>query len=302
MKLKNRRILCVGEVLWDRLPTGSVAGGAPMNVALHLTQLGQEAVFASCVGADEAGRKLIDFMKNAGLSVELIQKNFNLPTSEVIVSLDENKNATFNIVEPVAWDQIRLDYALKETAKEVGMIIYGTLSSRNAQTRKTILSLLQYDNIKLLDINLRPPYDKKQIVEQLIEPADIVKLNDSELIKIGEWYGKKNHELKELLKWFSSHFNKSFVCVTRGKDGAVVLEDGRIIENSGYKIDPIDTVGSGDAFLAGFISYKINGASTETAIGYACALGAFVATKPGATPAHIQDEIQIILNQKTGET
>lgn len=298
MKFKNKRILCVGEVLWDRLPTGSVPGGAPMNVALHLTQLDQEAMFASSVGDDEAGRKLIKFMKNAGLNVELIQKTYDLPTSEVIVSLDRFKSPTFNIVEPVAWDQIELNDSIQNAAKGAGSVIYGTLASRNLKTRETILALLKYDNLKLLDINLRPPYDKREIVEQLLAPADFVKLNDTELIKIAEWNNFKSNDLRKLINWFSENYNKNFVCVTRGKDGAMVLEDHQFVENDGFKVTPVDTVGSGDAFLAGFISSIINGMSIKDALNFACGLGSYVATKPGATPQLNHNEIKVILNQK----
>ena len=298
MKFKNKKFVCVGEVLWDRLPTGAVPGGATMNVALHLAQLGQEVLFASSVGDDEPGRKLIEFMKNAGLNVELIQKTNDLPTSEVIVSLDKFKSPTFNIVEPVAWDQIELFDTIQNAVKGAGFVIYGTLASRNRKTRETILALLKYDNLKLLDINLRSPYGKREIVEQLIAPADFVKMNDTELIEIAEWNNFKSNDLHKLINWFSEHYKKNFVCVTRGKDGAMVLEDHQVFENDGFKVTPVDTVGSGDAFLAGFISSIINEMSTIDALNFACALGAYVATKPGATPKLNTMEIQVILNQK----
>lgn len=299
MKFKNKKFLCVGEVLWDRLPTGSVPGGAPMNVALHLTQLGQEALFASSVGYDEAGRKLIKFMKNAGLSVELIQENYDLPTSEVIVSLDKYKSPTFNIVEPVAWDQFELNDSIQNAAKGVGFVIYGTLASRNLKTRETILALLKYENFKILDINLRPPYNQREIVEQLIVPANFVKMNDAELIEIAEWNNFKSKDLLKLINWFSENYNKNFVCVTRGKDGAMVLEDHKVIENDGFKVTPVDTVGSGDSFLAGFLSCIVNGMPTNVALNFACALGAYVATKHGATPQFNLGEINDIINTKT---
>lgn len=298
MKFKNKKFVCVGEVLWDRLPTGAVAGGATMNVALHLAQLGQEVQFASSVGDDEAGRKLIEFMKNAGLNVELVQTTNDLPTSEVIVSLDKFKSPTFTIVEPVAWDQIELNDTIQNAAKGAGFVIYGTLASRNRKTRETILALLKYDNLKLLDINLRSPYGRREIVEQLIAPADFVKMNDTELIEIAEWNNFISNDLNKLINWFSEHYNKNFVCVTRGKDGAMVLEDHQVFENSGFKVTPVDTVGSGDAFLAGFISSIINGMPTKDALNFACALGAYVATKPGATPQLNHNEITAILNQK----
>ena len=93
MKIKNKKVLCFGEILWDRLPSGSKPGGAPMNVALHLNAIGQEVSIASRVGNDQAGKELIDFLGQSGLKTDLIQVDENLPTSEVLVHLDEKNNA-----------------------------------------------------------------------------------------------------------------------------------------------------------------------------------------------------------------
>ena len=43
MKILGKNIVCFGEVLWDLLPSGKIAGGAPMNVAVHANQLGLDA-------------------------------------------------------------------------------------------------------------------------------------------------------------------------------------------------------------------------------------------------------------------
>ena len=147
MKIKNKDILCIGEVLWDRLPDKSVPGGAPMNVALHLLQFKYNVLVSSSIGNDKAGQDLLQFINDAGADTSLIQTNYELPTSEVPVWLDENNNPTFDILEPVAWDKLELTDKLIEAARNVGMIVYGSLASRNEITRNTITSLLEYDNM-----------------------------------------------------------------------------------------------------------------------------------------------------------
>lgn len=297
MEIKNKEILCIGEVLWDRLPGESIPGGAPMNVALHLTQLGHNAMIASCIGNDNLGSKLIGFLKNTGVNTGLIQLNYELPTSEVLVQLDQDNNPTFDILEPVAWDKLELTKSLVRIAQNVGIIIYGTLASRNETSRNTILSVLEYDNIKLIDINLRPPYDRQEIVEQLVRQADIAKMNEEELLTIADWYNLKKSDLKELMKWFADTYKLGLICVTRGKNGALVFDNGEIFEHQGFKVRSIDTVGAGDAFLAGYVSSLINGKTSKEALNYACALGAYVATKTGATPEYHMGEIQLIMKQ-----
>jgi fructokinase len=298
MKIKNNQILCIGEILWDNLPSGAKPGGAPMNVALHLNRIGQKVSISSKVGKDERGKKLLAFLEDSGLQTDLIQIDETLPTSEVLVHLDENNNATYEICEPVAWDNLVLTDSLKSQAKTSGLIIYGTLASRNPETRNTILHLLENDVVKLIDVNLRQPYDTREIVEQLILKSDIVKLNDEELGVFGQWYNKHKHDEKSLVKWFAEEYNSKMVCVTKGDKGALLYSDGEFYEHPGFKVDAVDTVGAGDAFLAGFIAALLEGKTNDKALEFACAAGAFVASKAGATPEYDRKEIEQLLISK----
>ena len=56
----GKQVLCFGEVLWDTFEDGKKAGGAPMNVAMHLVQQGVEVAFASRIGEDPSGDELVD--------------------------------------------------------------------------------------------------------------------------------------------------------------------------------------------------------------------------------------------------
>ncbi|WP_320113204.1 carbohydrate kinase [Draconibacterium orientale] len=296
MEIKNNEILCIGEVLWDRLPSGAKPGGAPMNVALHLNAIGLDVAIASRIGEDDPGNKLKDFLKSSGVTTKYIQTDEFLPTSEVLVHLDDNNNATYEICEPVAWDSILLTEELINKAKNSGLVIYGTLASRNPLTRKTLLKLLDNDGIKLIDVNFRKPYDSKEVVEKLLEKTDIVKLNDDELVVFAQWYDKHKYDEKSLIKWFVSHYNIKMVCVTKGENGALLYCDGKFYEHSGFKVNAVDTVGAGDAFLAGLIASLLNKKEPADALAFACATGAFVASKAGATPRYDMAEINEILS------
>jgi fructokinase len=298
MKILSKKVLCIGEVLWDHLPDGKVPGGAPMNVGLHLHQLGHEVLIASSVGNDSEGTELLSFLRGAGVQTGLIQTEFKLPTSEVIVNLDEKNNPSYEIVEPVAWDNIELTNSLENIARTTGVVIYGSLASRNERTRNTIQSVLGYNSLKLIDVNLRPPYDSQEVVEPMIGYADIAKMNEEELITIASWHDFSSENLKELMHWFSVHFSIDMIVVTLGRDGAVMMKGKDFIENSGFKINEVDTVGAGDGFLAGFVSSLINGKEPIEALNFACATGSYVATKTGATPEYYMREIELILNQK----
>ena len=297
MNITKKEILCFGEILWDRLPSGAKPGGAPMNVALHLNAIGLDAAIASSVGNDEAGQQLIDFLQNAKVDTSLVQTDKKLPTSEVLVHLDKNNNASYEICEPVAWDNIQLNDDLSKKAKNSGLIIYGSLASRNKTTRETLLNLLDNDALKLIDVNLRQPYDKQEVLEQLLAKSDIVKLNDDELRTFAGWNGIKSDTEKELIKWFVQHYKVEMLCVTRGEKGAAMFYENKLYQHPGFKVNAVDTVGAGDAFLAGLVAAFLQNKPASNALTFACATGAFVASKAGATPEYDMNEITAIMTQ-----
>jgi len=297
MEIANSRILCIGEMLWDMLPTGPKPGGAPMNVALQLNNIGFDIQLASRIGNDDQGTKLIKFLDESDLDVELIQVDNQLATSEVLVCLNDSNIAKYEICEPVAWDHLEYTDRLALRANEKGIIVYGTLCSRNKIAKQTILNVLDSNCLKVIDVNLRPPFDQKENVEVLLGKADIAKLNDEELIQISEWHGKTSKNEEELIRWFSKQYQCSMVCVTKGAEGAVLFTNNQFFTHSGYKVVAVDSVGAGDAFLAGFLSALVQNKTPEEALNFGSATGAFVASKEGATPKYNMSEVLQIMNQ-----
>jgi fructokinase len=289
---KNNQILCFGEILWDNLPSGPVEGGAPMNVALHLSRFGINSSIASSVGNDKKGIDLVDFLAKSGLRSDLVQVHESLPTSEVLVILDEHNTASYEICKPVAWDEIFLTPELIEEAKASTSIVFGSLASRSPVSRNTLIKLLDNEDIlKIMDVNLRPPYDTESNVKHLLEKSDIVKLNDEELMQITGWYAISG-SLEERILTFGKLLDLDTLIVTMGKNGAYVLHNDDLYHHKGFKVATEDSVGAGDAFLAGFLAAFFDGKDLNTALTEASAIGAFVASQPGATPAYTGDVIK----------
>jgi fructokinase len=289
---KNNQILCFGEILWDNLPSGAVEGGAPMNVALHLLRFGINSSVASSIGDDTKGVDLLAFLKKSGLRTDLVQVHPSLPTSEVLVFLDEHNTASYEICAPVAWDEILLTPELIKEAKASTAIVFGSLASRSAVSKNTLTALLNdRDILKIMDVNLRPPYDTEDNVKTLLEKSDIVKLNDEELMKISDWY-QLTGTLEERIRSFGNLLNLETLIVTMGKHGAYVLHQDKLHHHNGFKVETEDSVGAGDAFLAGFLAAFFDGKNLDIALTEASAIGAFVASQPGATPHYNRDVIK----------
>lgn len=295
--MKKIKVLCIGEILYDMLPLGPKEGGAPMNVALHLNKLGLDSSFCSRVGNDELGKSLKSFLHERGIDIGLLQIDPILPTSTVDVTLKSGQIPVFNIVDNVAWDNLEITPALYQKVKKADAIIYGTLASRHVKTYNTVFSLVKEATLRIIDVNLRPPYIDKNIVESLIRIADIVKLNDEELKIISGWNNIDGDEWS-LTKWFADYFGCKILCVTKGAYGAFCYDvvGNNFYTHPGFIVNVADTVGSGDAFLAGFLFKYFEGVPFSEVIEFASATGALVASKIGGTPEYDIKEIEHFIN------
>lgn len=293
--MSNPVIICFGEILWDVLPTGRIAGGAPMNVAFHANQLGLESKMISKIGNDDLGKELKRFLDNIGVSVELIQTDNTFPTGIVNVTLDKNGSAFYEIVSPVAWDYIDHDNKVKDFVKNAGALVFGSLACRTERNKKTLLEYLDLAPIRVFDVNLRTPFYSRSLIEELLAKADIVKMNDEELALIADWQGLSGDE-KSQMNFIKNKFELDVVILTKGRHGAACLDETGYYEQQGFRIKVQDTIGSGDSFLAAFLSRFLKGESTPDCLAFAGAVGALVATKQGGTPKIELPEIQAILH------
>ena len=276
-------VLCVGELLWDSLPPGLFLGGAPYNVAYHLNRLGQPAALASRVGDDRLGREALRRLQAAGLDPALIQHDASLSTGFVGVDVDANGVPEYDIVEPVAWDALALTEPLREAAAAASALVFGSLAQRHTASRETIQALLGTSTTAVLDLNLRPPFVDAQVVQASLEAADVVKLNEDELATVGAWFGAPG-ALEEAVPALAERFGCRLICVTQGGDGAALWHQGRWTHHEGYAVSVADTVGAGDAFLAGLLAAVLSGGSDRDALDQACRMGSFVASRQGPTP------------------
>jgi fructokinase len=289
------QVICFGEILWDCFKDGKKAGGAPMNVALHLYKQGLNSALISAVGADENGQELLRFLKKEGLDIQDIQKNL-LPTGIVDVHLDEENQATYTIVKPVAWDQIEYRPEFDQLAEQAEAIVFGSLACRSAKSRETLLKLIEKVSLRIFDMNLRPPHFEKSILETLLHQADILKINEHELDYLANLYDFESPYQQGLLPHLSERFSLKMIIITLGDEGARVWHDGQIFTHPGYKVKVADTVGAGDAFLATFISGLLHNYPMQQILTRSCAAGALVASHSGANPDYTIADIFKICN------
>ena len=284
MSATENEILCFGEILWDELPNGRCVGGAPLNVAAHLRALGREATVASRVGDDPSGDELLVALSSLGVRTELVQVDPQLPTGAVEVKLGPAGEPTYDILAPAAWDAIQPATDLIQRAESARVVVFGSLVQRHPTTRSTLSELLQTaTGTRVFDVNLRTPYDDRAIVEASLAYADTVKVNLDELVALSRWFDL-GAGVETAVSELSRRFGCGTVCVTSGAGGAALWRDGELEMSPAPRVQVVDTVGAGDAFLAALLDADLADLGPADMLRAANRRGAAVAARRGAMP------------------
>ena len=292
------RVVSFGEILWDKLPSGKVPGGAPLNFAYRLNSFQNSLSIISKVGDDHLGKGLTEFLNKNGLDTEHIQISKIYKTGEVNVSIDKNGIADYDILNPVAWDDISLNLKNKELTKNSSVFIFGSLICRNIISRRTLKELLKIAPFKLFDINLRSPYYNMNLIEELMLSSDFIKFNYQEIEEISTIYFNKKATLEKMIETISEKTKTKNICVTMGEKGACYYTNNSFYYQDGFKINVLDTVGAGDSFLATLVEGILNKTKPQEILKKACAVAALVASKRGATTKVSLTEINNLIGNK----
>ncbi len=276
-------VACLAEALWDCFPDGKVVGGAPLNCAFMLHALGAKVVLITRVGNDANGRELVNFVEGHGLDATWVQIDDEHETGHVDVTLDTSGNPTYDICENVAYDHIQWRPELAEPLRSCDAICFGTLCQRTPATRAAFMRMLDAapDAVKVYDVNLRQDYYSREILEECMGRSAVVKMNDEEVKTLAGMFAEDSETgVRSMIR----RFGIDLLAVTRGPNGCLLYRGDEKVDVPGIKITVQDTVGSGDAFTARLILACLNNEPLQTMGEEANLLGAYVATRRGATP------------------
>ena len=178
-----RLVLGLGELLWDVLPDGPRLGGAPANFAVMAGQLGNHAALLSRIGRDDPGRTAVDRLDPLPVDASVLQVDPAHETGRVTVYF-EGGQPRYTIHQPAAWDFLELTDEWVQLAERADALCFGSLAQRCLESRQTIQTLVAQSSsacIRVFDVNLRPPFYSGEVIQESLELATVVKMNDSEV-------------------------------------------------------------------------------------------------------------------------
>jgi len=284
----KKKVVGVGEVLWDILPERTCLGGAPTNFAYITSLMGDQGIVASRVGQDSQGIEALRRMEELGLDIDHVQTDREQRTGIVNVQVDGNGQPKFEIAHPAAWDFLEWTRDWQRLAEQADAVCFGSLAQRSETSLATIRKFVRATvpgTLKVFDVNLRQSYYSPEILADSMKLADIVKFNDDELPKIMGLIKIPHKDALSSAQRLIREYDLKVVCITRGGRGSLLVRDGDASEHPGFKVRVADTVGSGDAFTAGLVHEYLHGASLDLMNEVANLVGAWVASEVGAMPA-----------------
>ncbi len=275
----------IGEVLFDILPEGKKLGGAPVNFTFHAQQLGLNAYPVCAVGRDADGHEIIERLAKAGLSTKYIQQT-NYPTGTARVLLDSLGVPNFTLTENVAWDHIQWTDQLIELAVKVDAVCFGSLAQRSSHSRLSIHEFIRHtrhDCLRIFDINLRQQYYSSEIIEKSLQAANVLKLNDGELIVLQNIL-KLPSSIQGALSELQERYELDYIALTRGAEGALLKNHEICCDCPGIKTKIVDTVGAGDSYTAVLAFGILHKLPLDQINRLANSVAAYVCSQFGASP------------------
>ena len=279
-------VVGMGEALWDVLPDGKKIGGAPANFAFHAGQAGMDSRVVSAVGNDALGEEALATLEGKGLNIEAVAR-VDFPTGVVNVSLGEQGIPQYDICEGVAWDNIPFTPTLANLAGQAQAVCWGSLAQRNEVSRKTIFSFLDAmpsdeERLKVFDINLRQQFYTLEIIEASCRRANVLKINDEELVLVSELLRLGAGSPEVLCRSLMERYGLRILVLTCGANGSYVFTPVETSYRVTPKVQVADTVGAGDSFTATLVGELLRKTPVGVAHEHAVEVAAYVCTQQGA--------------------
>lgn len=292
------KILCFGEALYDCFPQGKKPGGAPLNVASTLSQLGGQVWIWTALGQDDDGKACRQLCSDLHINTEWITAHAHWPTGTVKVTFEEGE-PHYEICSDVAWDEIPRPESYSDL-DQMDAFYFGSLAARTSSNRMILSQAWQDSKWIFFDLNLRPPFVDWEWIEVALKASHVLKLNEDEWSQVSRqlsWSSydpslsqarpspdqhHSTHEIISNIQSFMDAFELEYIILTRGARGTLLITPTQAIEGkAGIKTPGGDPVGAGDACAATVLLGLLQKRPLEQIVSKANQIGAYVASQEG---------------------
>ncbi|WP_434523236.1 bifunctional 2-dehydro-3-deoxygluconokinase/2-dehydro-3-deoxygalactonokinase [Halorubrum sp. AS12] len=291
----------------ERLETAETLGfrtaGAESNVAIAASRLGADATWISKLPKSPLGRRVVNDVRRHGVTPLVEWSNDGRqgayyiepggePRGTNVIYDRENAAVTTLMPDETPRDQIQSSSIFFTTG------ITPALSETLFETTQT---LLQLETTTAFDLNYRnklwTPEKARSAYETLLPEVDLLFAPVRDARNVLGLEG----DAASISDQLRDRFNCDLTVVTRGSDGAVASTTEGIVEQETFNAETIDPIGTGDAFVGGFLSRYVKGTSIATALRWGAATAAVKRTINGDHAVITEDEVAAVTGEDRRE-
>jgi len=304
-------ILVCGEALVDVLPnpdgsSEAIPGGSPFNVAVGLARLGLDVGFLGKLSSDSYGKQLEQHLVSNGVATDYVVHS-PLPTTVARVTTPYGSEPEYAFeIEGTADRAMGLRDLPSQLPSAVRAMHFGSYSLALESTASTLARLMEREadrRVISLDPNVRPSLLPSADLyrprfERWVRRADIVKLSAADFA----WIYRESEAEPVIKQWLQDR--TVLAVITRGAEGAIAYTRSSTIRVPGQVTDVVDTVGAGDAFMAGLLAglhdqeclsvgtlHRLDAADIAAALDLATRAAAITCGRSGANPP-VREELR----------
>jgi len=241
------RGLVIGEALIDTVDGRDHVGGSPLNVAVGLARMGRGVDLLTHIGDDAAGRRIAEYVKSAG--VQLLPSSISASrTPSATATLADGGSASYAF--DLEWELSGIPPVAPPLFVHTGSI--AAVREPGCLAVAALLDAYRVSATLTLDPNVRPSLivDRdlaRERIEHLVERCDLVKASAEDL----SWLHPNHAPEVTAQTWLAS--GPAIVALTLGDQGSVAYCAAGQARVAARPVQVVDTVGAGDAFMAGLL-------------------------------------------------
>jgi len=267
------------ELIADRMML--TLGSSSAIVAHNLSALGSRVAFQSRIGDDPLGQIALERLQQGGVDISKVRRVPGAITTGLTVILHHeswrNILTYMGTIAELTWDDLDLDYLADSRHFHLSSYFL------HRKLRPRIGELFRYLKSRGLTISLDTnddPDDRWEGVADVLKYVDVLLPNEREACKLA---GTSPEDLEAAIQKLAGQV--PLVVVKLGPKGALAQRGSERFLSAPKKVTPVDTVGAGDSFDAGFLHEYLRGSDLPTCLASGNRAGALSTTRPGGTEA-----------------
>jgi sugar/nucleoside kinase (ribokinase family) len=254
-------------------------GSSSAIFASNLSTLGARVGFIGKLGEDAFGDLVMASLQRRGVAVERIIVQKKIGTGATVVINDARDRAM--LTYKGAMDDLRLadiDWDYAQTARHLHLSSYFLQSGLKPDCARLFEHAKALGLSTSLDTNWDPEEKWDRALFEVLPHVDVFLPNEDEALRIA-----RRANIEAALEVLAQHAKT--VVIKRGKNGALARQGSTAVEVKGYEVKPVDAVGAGDSFDAGFVFKWLRGGNLHQCLEFGNMCGALSVTQAGGTAA-----------------